>query len=347
MKVLIVGCGAVGLSLASALYTSNAEVDLVARGDTAEAIRKNGIERCGILGNAVIGPDRIRIFDNIETAQGGYDFIVNSAKATGNADIAYSLTHRKNDILSADGRLVLCQNGYGNEQVFESIFEKSRIYHASFAIGFRRPKPYISEVTVITAPISIGSIFGMPAGVCRALSEAIDRGGISCNLTNDIDKTLWSKLLYNCTLNPLSAILGTNYGGLTKSEGSIALMKAIISEIFAVMHAAGHETFWSNADQYEKDFFEKILPPTYGHHPSTLQDIERKIPTEIDSLNGAIVKMGAQHHIDTPRNTVITQIIKSMEALYPDSMSQAMTQNLCKTAYLSGPALPDKSAELH
>ena len=92
-------------------------------------------------------------------------------------------------------------------------------------------------------------------------------------------------------------------------------MKAIISEVFAVMHASSHETFWANAEEYEKAFFEKILPPTYGHHSSTLQDMQRKIPTEINSLNGAVVKMGLIHNVDTPRNTVITQIVKSMEAL--------------------------------
>ena len=150
-----------------------------------------------------------------------------------------------------------------------------------------------ARVTVLTAPMSIGSIFGEPADACRELSEAIDRGGIPCATTSEIDKTLWSKLLYNCTLNPLSAILGTNYGGLVKSEDSVSLMKEIIAEIFTVMHAAaGHETFWKNAELYESDFFEKILPPTYRHISSTLQDIKRKIPTEIDSLNGAVVKNG-------------------------------------------------------
>ncbi len=316
MKVLLVGCGAVGLSLASALYKSDIDTDLVARGSTAEAIRKNGIERRGILGQALVRPDKIRIYDTIENTAGGYDFIIISTKTTANAVIAESLSHRKNDILSHSGCLVISQNGYGNEQAYTEIFDTNQIYHASFAIGFKRPEPYISDVTVMTSPMAMGSIFGCPAEACEKLSEAIDQGGIPCGLTNEIDKTLWAKLLYNCTLNPLSAILGTNYGGLLKSESSILLMEEIISEIFTVMHASGHETLWPDATAYKKAFFEKILPPTYGHRSSTLQDIERKIPTEIDSLNGAIVKMGDKMNLETPRNMVITQIIKSIEALY-------------------------------
>lgn len=316
MKVLIIGCGAVGLSVASALYISDVVIDIIARGETAEAIRKNGIERCGVLGNVTVPPNKIRVFEKIEDAGGGYDFIINSAKTTGNADIAESLAVRKDDIISPGGLVVLFQNGYGNELKFTDVFEKQRIIHASLTIGFRRPKAFVSEVTVFKAPIAVGSLFGQTPEGCRKLAEAIERGGIPCSMTNEIGKTLWAKLLYNCALNPLSAILGSNYGGLIKSESSISLMEGIIDEIFAVMRAGGYETFWEDAETYKKEFFEKILPPTYEHRSSTLQDIERKIPTEIDSLNGAVVRMGEKLKIETPCNTVITKIIKSMEGLY-------------------------------
>lgn len=316
MKILMIGCGAVGLSLASALYESDVETDLVARGNTAEALRKSGMERCGLFGHVVVAPDKIRVYDRIEEAGSGYDFILNSAKTTANADIAQSLSRRKADILSDKGLLVLFQNGFGNEQAFTDILDKHRIYHASLAIGFRRPRPNISEVTVMSKPAAIGSIFGNPAEACGKLADAIRRGGIPCQVTDEIGKTLWAKLLYNCALNPLGAILKTNYGGLVKSGSSISLIGKIIDEIFAVMHAAGYETFWKDSASYKKEFFEKILPPTYGHRSSTLQDMERKIPTEIESLNGAVVKLGKQLQFETPCNTVITQIIHSAESLY-------------------------------
>ena len=230
MKVLIIGCGAVGLSLASALYASDVEIHLVARDETAAAIRQNGIKRRGILGDAEIAPEKIRMFDAVENAESGYDYIINSAKATANNEIAHNLAPGLRDILGSDGRIVLFQNGYGNEKAFAEIYNTEQIYHASFAIGFKRPERYISEVTVILSPVSIGSIFGFPADRCQSLAKAIDGGGIPCVLTDEVDKTLWAKLLYNCTLNPLSAILKTNYGGLIKSESSVSLMKEIIAE---------------------------------------------------------------------------------------------------------------------
>lgn len=316
MKVLLIGCGAVGLSVASALYGSDIETHLVARGATAQAIKEGGIRRCGLFGEAFVPPKKIRVFEKIEDAESGYNFILNSAKATGNANIAKALARRKADILSSKGLLILFQNGFGNEQAFTDIWDEKRIYHGSFAIGFQRLKPNISEVTVVTNPVSIGSIYGQPTEAVKELAEAIDRGGIPCHGTDEIGKTLWAKLLYNCALNPLSAILRTNYGGLVKSESSIDLMGKIIDELFAVMKAAGYETFWENSEDYKKEFFEKILPPTYGHNASTLQDMERKIPTEIDSLNGAVVRLGRKYNVPTPCNRVITQLIKSAESLY-------------------------------
>lgn len=316
MKVLLIGCGAVGLSIASALYGSNVETELIARGNTAEAIRKNGIERIGIFGHAVISPDKVKVFETIEDAGEGYDFILVSAKTTANADIAKSLAVRKNDILSPNGLIVLSQNGIGNEQEFIKTFETNRIYHASFAIGFKRPKLNTSEVTVFSVPVSIGSIFGDSEEKCKELAKAIENGGIPCRVTNEIGKRIWAKLLYNCTLNALSAILRTNYGGLTKSEEVISIMKGIIEEVFEVMHASGYQTIWENAEVYKREFFDRILPPTYEHNSSTLQDVERKVRTEIDSLNGAVMELGRKFNIDTPCNTIITQIIKGIESLY-------------------------------
>jgi 2-dehydropantoate 2-reductase len=110
--------------------------------------------------------------------------------------------------------------------------------------------------------------------------------------------------------------LGVNYGGLYQSDSSISIMSKIIDEIFAVMHAAGYETFWNNAEEYKKAFFENIVPPTFEHNSSTLQDIKRKVPTEIDSLNGAIIRIGRQYHVDTPYNELMTKLVRSIEGLY-------------------------------
>lgn len=316
MKVLIIGAGAVGLALAASLYDSGVQVDLVARGETARSIREGGIIRCGIFRGVTVPAGAVRVFGSVPGAGSGYDYILVSSKTTGNTEIASGLQARRADILTPGGFVVLFQNGYGNERVFAGAVDAEKILHASFAIGFQRPRRNVSEVTVITKPALIGRLSGGAPEEAKPLTDAVTQGGIPCSLTDEIAKTMWAKLLYNCALNPISALLGTDYGGLVQCESSVALLGRVIDEIFSVMQAAGHSTFWKDAEAYKKDFFKNILPPTYRHHSSTLQDMERKIPTEIDSLNGAVVRLGNEYGVPTPCNETIVRMVKAAESIY-------------------------------
>lgn len=316
MKVLIIGCGAVGLAVAASLYQAGEKPDLVARGRTAAAVRSGGIERCGVFPAVSVPSGALGVFESAKAAGRGYDLILNSAKTTGNAEIAADLASCGEGILAPGGLLVLFQNGFGNERAFRGQFDEKRICLSSFAVGFERPRPNVSEVTVFSSGIRIGNLSGGAPEPARALAKAIAAGGIPAEATDEIAKTVWAKLLYNCALNPLSALLRVDYGGLARSESSLSLIRDIIRELFAVMHAAGYETFWKTAEDYEKDFFGKIFPPTYGHRSSTLQDMERKISTEIDSLNGAVVRLGAEHGVQTPVNATIVRLVKAAESVY-------------------------------
>lgn len=321
MKTLLIGCGAVGLAIASALYSADgtSRTDLIARGRTLAALKDGGLSRRGIFPEIRIPAESVRAYENIAAIGAlpgdGYDYVLVSAKTTGNADIAAQLRARPG-LLAPDGKLVLFQNGFGNERAFGGFVEPARVFHASFAIGFCRPAPNVSEVTVFSRPFTFGSLFGADAGALAPLLAAMEKGGLPCRLSDDIAATLWEKMLYNCTLNPLSAILRVPYGGLVETESSVAIMNGIIDEIFAVMSAAGYRTRWGTADDYRRELYETILPPTYPHKSSTLQDMERGIKTEIDSLNGEVVRLGRAHGVPVSVNAVICDLVRSLEHLY-------------------------------
>ena len=120
-------------------------------------------------------------------------------------------------------------------------------------------------------------------------------------------------MLYNCALNPLGAILNVNYGKLTENEYTKELMNSIIDEIFEVIKASGYSTLWSSSDEYKELFYNKLVPDTYEHYSSTHQDIQRKIKTEIDSLNGKVIELGERNNIDVSTNKIIYNLIKSIE----------------------------------
>ena len=313
MKVLLYGCGAVGLGIAAAVFDSEGSVDLIAKGKTKAAIEAKGIVRRGMFKEIKVHAKSIKIYEKLDEIKNiSYDYIFICTKSTSNGDTAKELSNHV-ELLKEKGKIVLFQNGWGNDEPFLQYFSKKQVYSARVITGFKRPERNISEITVHASPILIGSLYGEELEVLAPLAKAINDGGIPCEVTEDVAKALWAKMLYNCTLNPLGAVLGVAYGKLTESENSVFIMNKIIEEIFSVMTAAGFNTYWASAEAYKKAFYEELVPTTYKHRSSTLQDIERKIKTEIDSLNGSIVSLGNKYHIEVPYNTMIFNMIKALE----------------------------------
>ena len=316
MKALLYGSGAVGIGIAAALMDSGWEVDIKASGETRNAICRNGIRRTGLFREISISPDQFDVYENLsDIRQAMYDYVLICTKAMFNEQTAQDL-HDCEDLLQPDGKIVIFQNGWGTDEPYLKHFAAYKVYNARVITGFTRPQRYISEVTVHASPVLIGSLHNQPLDAMIPLAEAIDRGGIPCEVTNEVDKALWAKMLYNCTLNPLGAVLGVNYGRLTESENSVFIMDRIIEEIFTVMKTGGYETYWADADAYKKAFYGELLPPTYNHRSSTLQDIEKKNRTEIDTLTGSVVRLGERLGVAVPYNTMIYHLIKTRECFY-------------------------------
>lgn len=316
MRALLYGSGAVGLGIAVSLLDCGWEVDIKASGSTRAQICEKGIKRTGLFGEISIPASDISVFEHLsDIKSGNYDYILVCTKAISNEENALDLS-RNRHLLKTEGKLVIFQNGWGTEEAYLKYFTKAQVYNARVITGFARPERNISEVTVHAAPIMIGSLYNCPVDSLKPLVQAIDQGGIPCEVTNDIEKALWAKMLYNCTLNPLGAVLNVCYGKLTECRNSISIMDTIIEEIYQVMEAAGYQTYWDSAEVYKKVFYGQLVPPTYNHRSSTLQDIEKKNPTEIDTLNGSVVKLGKSLGIPVPYNEMLCHLIKTMESQY-------------------------------
>jgi len=316
MRTLLIGSGAVGIGIATALWDAHITVDIVARKNTKTAIEKYGLKRTGIFKEVSVPAGNVNVYEDVkEIPKSVYDFIIISTKTTQSARVFKDLSQCK-ELLSPKGKIIIIQNGLEDEAIYLPYFEKSQIYSSRVFIGFTRPEPYISEVTVYSSGLLIGSLYGHSIDPIQPLADAIEKGGIPCKTAPEIGKSIWAKMLYNCALNPLGAILQVKYGKLVENNHSIEIMGKIIEEVFAVMKASGHETFWENAEIYKKHFLEKLVPATKDHRSSTLQDIERNIKTEIDSLSGAIIKLGRAYKVDVPYNQMIYDLIKAKESCF-------------------------------
>lgn len=314
MNILIIGAGGVGIGLGASVKSQGANVSIFARDKTAKSIKDNGIKRCGLFKHYEFS--NIPVYEKYtDIPKNSIDYIFITSKTTANEDIAKNLNENR-EIFKQNTKIIIFQNGFGNDEIYLKYFLKEQVFCARVITGFTRPERYISEVTVYTEPILLGSLQNINPNQLQELADMITNSGIKCEVTNELDKYLWAKMLYNCTLNGLGAILNVNYGLLTENPYTVQIMDKIIEEIFDVIRASDYETLWQSNEEYKKLFYEKLVPDTYNHFSSTHQDIQKKHKTEIDSLNGKVIELGRQYNIDVNTNKLIYNIIKGIESTF-------------------------------
>ena len=314
MNILVIGAGAVGIGLACSVASQGADVSIYARGETAKSIKEHGIKRTGLFTHYEF--KEIQVYETYEEIPSNtFDYIFIASKTTANEDISNNLNAHK-EIFKSKTKIIIFQNGFGNDEYYLKYFTKKQVFSARVITGFTRPERHVSEVTVYTEPILLGSLQNEDPSELQEIADLITSSGIKCEITNEVDKYLWAKMLYNCTLNPLGAILDVTYGQLTENPYTLEIMDSIIDEIFEVIKASPYETLWDNPDDYKDLFYSKLVPDTYNHYSSTHQDIQRKIKTEIESLNGKVIQLGEVNNVNVNTNKLIYNLIKAIETTF-------------------------------
>ena len=314
MNILIIGSGAVGIGIGTSLLSQNANVSFLARKETAAKMKASGVKRTGLFTNYSFNPDEFNVYESYdEIPKDTFDYVCITSKTTVNDDISRRLNGAR-DILKDNFKILIIQNGFGNDEPFLRYFKTDEVFCARIITGFTRPEKNISEITVYTEPMLLGSLQGEDISHKQEIADKITASGIKCELSYELDKYLWAKMLYNCSLNALGAILDVTYGELTENEYTKEIMNKIIDEIFEVIDASPYETLWKTSDEYREIFYTKLVPDTYNHYSSTHQDIKRKIKTEIDTLNGKVIELGENYGVDVSTNRLIYNLIKAIES---------------------------------
>jgi len=237
MKLLVLGAGAVGLSLAARL-SPFCEVHALCRAQHAEAIARQGFRMSGIWGEGSFHfPASAQL-----PANPGFDYCLVTAKSLQTRE----LCERYRQALEG-AELVSLQNGIGNEEILAEFSE--RVIGGTIITGFEWRGPARVHVTVEAGPIRLGRFpVGLDAGVTR-LVELFRRAGLDVQASASIRTDLWAKTLYNCALNPLGAILDMPYGRLANGH-SWSIIRRVIEEAFAVCRAEGVAQHWESAADY-------------------------------------------------------------------------------------------------
>ena len=301
MIVTVVGCGAVG-SLFAANLAQLDDVEVWAFDVWPEhvaAINERGLRLTGA--GDVVG--RVRATSDPAEAPRS-DFGIVATKSMHTSAAVASVAHA-----FADGAVASVQNGVGNE---EAIAE-----HVPRVIrGTTFPAGKILEPGVVQWDVkgetTIGPFEPKPAALdeVERLAEACTRAGMTTSAVADARGPQWRKLIFNAATNPVGALTGLSHGRVCEDPELRAFVSGLVDEGKAVAAAQAIEL-----DEDPETLIDFAARPevAYDHKASMLQDVEAGRQTEIDFLNGGIVRFGREHGVPTPLNEAVTALIKGLE----------------------------------
>lgn len=311
MKILVFGLGALGSVYSCLLKEQGHWVDGLDREDVLKAVKNKGVRVSGIWGDHTQKLDQL--FTGAEEMKGiNYDLLILTVKSYETETVIRQIA----PFISPNTYIMLAQNGYGNFEAAAQFIPPARLILGRVIFGAETTGPGASKVTVIADDVVIGSPADLiDADTLENFSRIFNQAGIPTRTSSEVMKYVWGKIIYNSALNPLGAILEVPYGQLAENSHTRELMNSVIEEIFAVISAYDQETLWPDAESYRSAFYGQMIPTTALHHASMLQDIQRGRKTEIEALNGAVVKLGKLYGIDTPVNQVIMSLLQAKEEM--------------------------------
>jgi 2-dehydropantoate 2-reductase len=302
VRVCIVGCGAVG-SLFAANLAQLEDVEVWAydlADDHVAAINRDGLRLSGA--GDVLG--RLRATSDASELP-SCDFGSVATKAMHTSAAVEATAHA-----FADGCVATVQNGLGNEEAIAEQVER-------VIRGTTFPAGKVLEPGHVQWDVKGDTTFGpfepkpAPADEVARLAETCDRAGMPTKAVTDARGPQWRKVIFNASTNPVGALTGLTHGRVCENPGLRALVSSLVDEGKAVAGAQGIEL-----DADPEELIDHAAKPevAYDHKASMLQDVEARRTTEIDYLNGGIVRFGEEHGVPTPINRTIWSLVKGLEA---------------------------------
>jgi len=310
-RILVAGAGALGLVFGGFLRRAGHAVTLLGRGTHLDAIAARGLVIDGLWGEHTV--HGLTVARDPADIRGRFDAILITVKSYDTETMAGAVA----PLLAVDGMMLSLQNGLGNAERLVAAVGAERVLAGRVIFGAEAVAAGQVRVTVYAEPVLIGAWSRTPrlARHAQQWAQCFEAAGIPTKFCDDVLAVLWGKVLYNAALNPLGALLGVHYGALAEDEHTRAIMNAVIDEAFAVAVAEPVALPWTSADDYRVAFYGRLVPSTFHHRSSMLQDLERGRRTEIDAINGEVWKRGATHGIVTPANELLTRLVHAREAL--------------------------------
>ena len=303
MRIAVVGAGAMGSIFGAALARGGDDVTLV---DVVEPL----VEKVNAEGVTVVrGDDQTTTSVTATTdpsSVGTVDAVVFFVKCYHTASAA----ELARPLVGSETVVTSLQNGWGNGDVLAAAFPPEQV-----VVGVTYNSGLLVEPGVVMHPADQPTVVGPFAdgdtGGAKRLAEALERAGLATTVASPVRPEIWKKLILNAATLPPAALTGLNAGALGAHEQVRELVAETAREATSVAHALGYSI---EADERVETILALLerAGPTKG---SMLQDFEAGRRTEIDVINGAVVKAADEQGVAVPLNRAFVALVKGWETM--------------------------------
>jgi 2-dehydropantoate 2-reductase len=297
-RIAVAGAGAVGGYFGGMLARAGAPVVMIGRPAFVDAVRKNGL----VL-DTLQFKEAVRVEGSTELAAArDADIVLFCVKTTDTESTARAVA----PLLPSSTTVVSLQNGVDNADKIRAagIDALSAVVYVAASVPEPGRVKHVGRGDLVIGPRNARS---------ENFAALFERAGVACRISDNIDGELWTKLIWNCALNAISALGRAKYGLIAESEDARKVVEAVVNETLAVASAARIQLPGVETPQAGLAGALKIATQMAGAISSTGQDLMRGKRTEIDSLNGYISRRGAELGVPTPVNHALYALVKLAE----------------------------------
>jgi 2-dehydropantoate 2-reductase len=305
-SVVVAGAGSIGSLLAAHLARVSDVTVLTRREEHAAALREHGLRVSG-RGDFTAQPAATA---DPRALPADAELAILACKGTDLEPLAARLQG------ALPGATVMTiQNGLGAEDVVAAHGEWPLLSAVTFMSGTRHGDAHVEYV--LDTATWIGPYRGTTEDDAHRVAGLIEAGGLKAEAFPDLRPAQWSKLIFNATVNGVAALTGlphdSHFAQVERLSDLGHLVRGLVDEGKAVAAAAGVEL---HDDPWEMN----VLATRRGHRhfPSMLEDVEARRPTELELINGALVREAERHGVPVPLQTALYRLVKAREASYSE-----------------------------
>jgi 2-dehydropantoate 2-reductase len=305
MQVLILGAGALGSLLGARLSQAEAGISLL----TTNRQHIQAIRQGGLIVEELDGSSRryaLSAYDHPRSLEKTPDLVIVVVKTYDiEAAVAGMVGHCHPSTI-----FLTLQNGIGNWERIAHLVGKGAVLVGTTAQGSTLVESGKARHGG-NGPTFVGEPQGPPTPRVQSVVELFQRAGFKTEARDRMEQLIWEKLHANVGINAITALTGIRNGFIAETAVAKELCRAAVEEAMLVARAKGFEI--------DEGMVERVLgiaQATAVNRSSMGQDVDRRKRTEIDAINGAIVRFGEQLHIPMPVNRTLTQLVKILEASY-------------------------------